>query len=715
MKLRLIIGTLFLLLLSTSRVYADITKEGRSGDDVKGVDMTIYRGVNELTCHPQNPLMMEAPLYTALSDQGYPTGYSTDIKDKFARISQQLNEPKVEGYCASIHGKADPEFVGRNYQSDSNDPFWIDPTTGLVAGRGKEPQRHYYVLEIPNPAYCPPNAGTACTPEGNIQSFYNCSLVDNKRTPQDEKQMCLNEIAKFRYAKYLHIEALVNIFTIAVSESQGSEVWYIKEQPNENSNKTFGKMRLGQQKFPSFKENLGTITFTYDFINKRNLDNPTDDIIGQDVEITRNIWASNVTTEFNNTWSTCADNTTMGLRKGDTGLPCINAGASLTKGILPNGTTAFKKIWNNPFVFADTIPLTRKTKPKTVKTEATVINAQGQPERREQYIDPMSWMEYNQDSWVRCKDSNPTGGSTLRSVLAQQNLTYERYIAHFNNYVLFNSIKENEGKINKWTLNELNNATLSTISVKNRNRYTIDNNDPSGLLRGNSKVTPPIVLPSMPLGCDYPKLTQDKIKKLPGIDGYVWDDLGNFVMKDSAGNYRSGKRAYAEALVKAFPAYYGAYYSATDVKLKKDAQGNDMYFPPAEVLISVKDKNGNEVVNSNGEQTQVILGKRGTSTETLTITASASIPNIILNQNPDMVITNILVYADNNDDDLTNAKRLSSCASNTCKIQWSSSKVADGEIKIVVDAKSGTRTTGTAIVVFCKGPNGTGQVCANPL
>jgi len=172
--------------------------------DVPGVDLTIYRTVNTLSCHPQNPLMHELPLYILHDPNALPKNQPNDIlpaiKDRFIRQGQK-------GYCVGVHAQADPNVVGKNVgQMDHTGEYQ----------RPKIPYRHYLVYEFPNPAYCDRALDPTCTP------------------------------SKFS-GRYIHWEGFTKIFEIAVGS--GGEVWYPKDR--------IGGMAIGQSKMPTYPEIIG--------------------------------------------------------------------------------------------------------------------------------------------------------------------------------------------------------------------------------------------------------------------------------------------------------------------------------------------------------------------------------------------------------------------------------------------------------------------------
>jgi len=185
---------------------AGISDQDRGPDyDVPGTDLTIFRTVNTLSCHPQNPVLHEIPLYITYNPTELPPMISGTIPqatiEKFARNN-------LKGYCVGVHAQADSNVVG--IQVGAKD------RTGTYF-RNKIPHRHTLIVEVPNPDYCDPTLDTTCT------------------------------IKKFS-GKYLHWEGDVNMFEIAIGS--GSEVWYNKD--------FIGQMSVGQGKMPTVPEILGT-------------------------------------------------------------------------------------------------------------------------------------------------------------------------------------------------------------------------------------------------------------------------------------------------------------------------------------------------------------------------------------------------------------------------------------------------------------------------
>lgn len=205
MKLLLSLCAIVIIsLIASTPAQAGLSSSQRLGNNVPGVDLTIFRTVNNLTCHPQNPLLEEIPLYINYNADGIPQNLPGDIpqsiKDKFARNN-------LKGYCFAMHAQADSSVVGVPVGSSNLTGDYVRP---------KVPWRHAIVMEVPNPDYCNPDLDTTCTP------------------------------TKFT-GKYIHWEGMVNIFEISIGS--GAEVWYNKD--------FLGNMLIGQGKFPINKYKLG--------------------------------------------------------------------------------------------------------------------------------------------------------------------------------------------------------------------------------------------------------------------------------------------------------------------------------------------------------------------------------------------------------------------------------------------------------------------------
>lgn len=190
------------LLVIVAAIWGSVAGTDRGPDfNVPGNDLTIFRTVNNLSCHPQNPLLMELPVYNLYNPDGLPTTNDPAIITK-------LNNNGVKGYCVSMHAQADPNVVGIQVGS----PDWTN-----TYNRPKIPYRHYLIYEFPNPAYCDQTLNPSC------------------------------KLSKFS-GKYIHWEGYTNIFEIAIGS--GGEVWYPKDR--------IGAMTIGQNKLPTYPEVLGT-------------------------------------------------------------------------------------------------------------------------------------------------------------------------------------------------------------------------------------------------------------------------------------------------------------------------------------------------------------------------------------------------------------------------------------------------------------------------
>lgn len=196
-----IVFLLIVLISSTPFVYAGDSRAVDVG--MASEDMTIYRTVNTLSCHPQNPLLHEVPHYTIfLPNKTY--GY----------MGARQNE--IKGACWAYHNEGNTNFIsedpGQVGLKDSEDEKNIRPAS---------PAHHYHVFEVPNPRYDP-----------------DCE--------QKVKSGQLTGAAAF-CGKYLHTEGYAFMFNLTVNDVdwrypypnsiQGNEVWYIG---NTVGNQTWG-------------------------------------------------------------------------------------------------------------------------------------------------------------------------------------------------------------------------------------------------------------------------------------------------------------------------------------------------------------------------------------------------------------------------------------------------------------------------------------------
>lgn len=178
---KFIIISLLLVICGLFTTKADAAG-ARVDTGLQSTDLTIFRTVNELTCHPQNPLLHEIPKYLMYdADKRFP------------------DQPLVQGACWAYHNEGATNFLtrgtGKSGLPGSEDGSKIRPPI---------PMHHYTVMEFPNPRY-------------NPAKEENCKNGVYKTGPES---FC---------GKYLHYEGYVFLFQIAIS-SPSHEVWYLGKE-----------------------------------------------------------------------------------------------------------------------------------------------------------------------------------------------------------------------------------------------------------------------------------------------------------------------------------------------------------------------------------------------------------------------------------------------------------------------------------------------------
>lgn len=153
-----------------------------------GTDYTVFRTVNTLSCHPQNPNINAIPGFLIFSPTGIPSGTPTTNASS--------------GYCAALNMLDNPVFVGSPIGSPGRDGQGSRPAPATL---------HYVVIEIPNPNWAAAN-DTSCR---------NGTLTGN---------------AKF-CGKYIHWEGLARVSTVAISSNH--EAWHF--------NDALGAIQVGQE------------------------------------------------------------------------------------------------------------------------------------------------------------------------------------------------------------------------------------------------------------------------------------------------------------------------------------------------------------------------------------------------------------------------------------------------------------------------------------
>lgn len=172
---KLFIGiTLLFLFLGTnnSQTFAAFPRTPVPGIFTR--DLTIFRTVNTLSCHPQNPLLHEVPHYVM---------YNATWNGS--------------GACWAYHNEGNTNFLmvdkDAHGQPGSEDANKIRPAS---------PTHHYMVIELPNPNY-------------------------NAANEADCKTGKLNGL---HCGKYVHWEGYSFMFEMAV-DIRDKEVWYLKNFP----------------------------------------------------------------------------------------------------------------------------------------------------------------------------------------------------------------------------------------------------------------------------------------------------------------------------------------------------------------------------------------------------------------------------------------------------------------------------------------------------
>lgn len=129
----IIFGVIVFLILLPQQSFATFGQRGPDPRVVgnRNLDLSVYRTVNSLSCHPQNPLLQafpdllpgEVPLWVSFN------------KDK------AFTQSPVKGYCIATH------FL------EYTTPEWVGIPPNPPTGRPDEPWWHYVVIELPNPNY----------------------------------------------------------------------------------------------------------------------------------------------------------------------------------------------------------------------------------------------------------------------------------------------------------------------------------------------------------------------------------------------------------------------------------------------------------------------------------------------------------------------------------------------------------------------------------
>lgn len=185
-----VVASIFLLGLSS--IYTTVQAVVRGPDlNLPGKDYTIYRTVNNLSCHPQNPLLPDVPNYVAY-----------DAEKSFDTANG------VTGYCVAFHYEGNGMYIG--VQGGSTLALRdrrTNPAPVVNVTRPSIPWRHYVVMEFPNPCYVNPS-NPAATPSS-----------------------CSAETKATYTGKYIHYEGTENIYIIGYGSGDlcsSNEVWHMK-------------------------------------------------------------------------------------------------------------------------------------------------------------------------------------------------------------------------------------------------------------------------------------------------------------------------------------------------------------------------------------------------------------------------------------------------------------------------------------------------------
>jgi len=182
---KVFIFVVFLYIYSMQgQVYAG---DARKDVGLYATDLTIFRTVNTLSCHPQNPFMHEVPHYLM---------YAPDL--------QYAGAPNIKGACWAYHNEGNTNFLGKSTLSQTGHPGTQDATNYRPAS----PMHHYTVMEFPNADYNPdPEVQRKCK-NGELES-------------QGQAAFC---------GKYIHFEGYAHMWNLSVSTGTKHEVWYVGKQ-----------------------------------------------------------------------------------------------------------------------------------------------------------------------------------------------------------------------------------------------------------------------------------------------------------------------------------------------------------------------------------------------------------------------------------------------------------------------------------------------------
>jgi len=197
---------IFILVLSTFSLLTSSTPASAAfpRTPVPGIytrDLTIYRTVNTLSCHPQNPLLHEIPHYVMYN----PTFNGS-------------------GACWAYHNEGNTNFL----MVEAGAPG-LAGSEDINGSRPASPTHHYMVMELPNPNYNPAN----------------------------EADCKAGRLGAQHCGKYVHWEGFSFMFQMAV-DIRDKEVWYIKnflggydiQGRNVSEERPAGSIKLNVQGLP---------------------------------------------------------------------------------------------------------------------------------------------------------------------------------------------------------------------------------------------------------------------------------------------------------------------------------------------------------------------------------------------------------------------------------------------------------------------------------
>lgn len=169
---------------------------GRATIGLPTADLTIFRTVWNLSCHPQNPLLHEVPHYVM---------YAPDWTPANGVVAHDGSVYKSKGACWAYHNEGNTNFVPHGVGEMGNPGSENEHTP-----RPNTPIHHYMVMEFPNPVYDPAN-DEACK-SGTIKEKLGSSY-------KPKNEFC---------APYIHWEGYARLKQLAISVRE-KEVWYVED------------------------------------------------------------------------------------------------------------------------------------------------------------------------------------------------------------------------------------------------------------------------------------------------------------------------------------------------------------------------------------------------------------------------------------------------------------------------------------------------------